>query len=69
MEEMPQDISTIDAEYDETSHRFPFFLPDGKHFLYTAAVGSCCPSLKPARIKIGVLDSADSETIAQSNPR
>ena len=62
---MPQDVSTIDSEYDETSHRFPFFLPDGKHFLYTASAGSCCPPLKPARIKVGVLDGGDSETIAQ----
>ncbi len=62
---IPQDTSTIDSEYDETSHRFPFFLPDGKHFLYTATVGSCCPALKPARIKVGVLDAADGETIAQ----
>ena len=62
---VPQDVSTLDSEYDETNHRFPFFLPDGKHFLYTATVGSCCPALKPARIKVGVLDAADSETIAQ----
>ena len=54
---------TLDAEYGETSHRFPSFLPDGKHFLYTATVGTCCPAAKPARIKIGVLDAAATETL------
>ena len=54
---VPQDISALDLDYGETSHRFPSFLPDGTHFLYTATVGTCCPAAKPARIKIGVLDS------------
>jgi len=58
-----QDISALDLEYGETSHRFPSFLPDGTHFLYAATVGTCCPSAKPARIKIGVLDSMATETL------
>ena len=61
----PHEISTLDSEYGETAHRYPFFLPDGKHFLYTAVVGSCCPTAKAARIKIGILDSPATETIAQ----
>jgi serine/threonine protein kinase len=31
----PVDVTTIDAS-QHTSHRWPFFLPDGKHFLYLA---------------------------------
>jgi eukaryotic-like serine/threonine-protein kinase len=60
---VPQDISALDLEYGETSHRFPSFLPDGTHFLYAATVGTCCPSAKPARTKIGVLDSMATETL------
>jgi Tol biopolymer transport system component len=30
----PEAASKLDAATGENSHRFPFFLPDGKHFLY-----------------------------------
>ena len=33
----PVDVTTIDSSRSETSHRWPVFLPDGKHFLYMAA--------------------------------
>ena len=32
----PQSISALDASRQETAHRFPWFLPDGRHFLYVA---------------------------------
>ena len=28
----------------ETNHRWPHFLPDGRHFFYTASTGTCCPA-------------------------
>jgi eukaryotic-like serine/threonine-protein kinase len=40
----------------EDAHRWPHFLPDGKHFFYTAVTGTCCPATKPGTIKIGSLD-------------
>ena len=40
----------------EDAHRWPYFLPDGRHFFYTAVTGACCPSAKPGTIKIGSLD-------------
>jgi eukaryotic-like serine/threonine-protein kinase len=33
----PREISKPDAARNEQSHRWPMFLPDGKHFLYLAA--------------------------------
>ncbi|MEO8436146.1 MAG: protein kinase [Pyrinomonadaceae bacterium] len=30
----PSPVTTLDQARSETSHRWPFFLPDGKHFLY-----------------------------------
>src|SRR5262249_44360900 len=33
----PKEISKPDAGRNEQSHRWPMFLPDGKHFLYMAA--------------------------------
>ena len=33
----PEPLTTLDTKLGEVSHRFPWFLPDGRHFLYTAA--------------------------------
>ena len=43
----------------EDAHRWPHFLPDGRHFFYTAVTGACCPPAKPGAIKIGSLDPAE----------
>jgi Tol biopolymer transport system component len=43
----------------EDAHRWPHFLPDGKHFFYTAVTGACCPPPTPGMIKIASLDQAD----------
>ncbi|HEX6463262.1 MAG TPA: protein kinase [Vicinamibacterales bacterium] len=32
----PRPVTTLDSSRKETAHRFPSFLPDGRHFLYTA---------------------------------
>ena len=55
----PAVVTTPDPGAGETSHRWPHFLPDGRHFLYTAARSACCPALKPGLIKTTSLDSAD----------
>ena len=33
-------VTTLDATRKESGHRFPFFLPDGDHFLYVALPGT-----------------------------
>ena len=32
----PAPVTTVDKDGQETNHDFPYFLPDGKHFLYVA---------------------------------
>lgn len=32
----PKPVTTLDPARQEISHRWPYFLPDGRHFLYTA---------------------------------
>jgi Tol biopolymer transport system component len=61
----PVAVSKIDSAYGDSFHRFPHFLPDGRHFLFTAAVGVCCPSTKPAEIRVGALDSAETIRLVQ----
>ena len=56
---VPTVVTTLDPATGETNHRWPHFLPDGRHFLYTAIDGTCCPASKPATIRIGSLDPAD----------
>jgi len=35
----PRQVTTLDAEREETSHRFPHFLPDGRRFTYFGVEG------------------------------
>jgi len=44
----------------ENAHRWPHFLPDGRHFFYTAVTGACCPPVKPGFVKIGSVDQSES---------
>ncbi len=55
----PAVVTTLDPATGETSHRWPHFLPDGRHFLYTASSGACCPPSKPGMIRMGSLDPAE----------
>jgi Tol biopolymer transport system component len=56
---MPTAATAIDPATGETNHRWPHFLPDGRHFLYTASTGTCCPPTKPAIVRIGSLDPSE----------
>ena len=48
----PVEVTKLDASRHETYHRYPFFLPDGRHFLYVAR-GSTTP---PDSIRVASLD-------------
>ena len=64
---VPTVVTTLDPTTGETHHRWPHFLPDGHHFLYTASTGTCCPPIKPAIIRVGSLDaSAPHVTLLQA---
>ena len=47
----PSAVTTLDAGGTETQHGFPFFLPDGRRFLYVAYTG-----LVPMGLYVGSLD-------------
>jgi Tol biopolymer transport system component len=63
----PVPASALDAQYGETSHRWPHLLPDGRHFLYTATTGTCCPAAKAARVRVGTLDGPDVVTLIDAD--
>ena len=62
---IPQPVTKIDTAAMEFSHRWPSFLPDGKHFLYlnqTYGGGT-----DRNRIVVGSLDSQEKKTIVAVN--
>jgi eukaryotic-like serine/threonine-protein kinase len=63
----PTLVSSPDKSRGEQSHRWPFFLPDGKHFLYVSFDGRSAG--RSGAIYVGSLDSNDKRlvTTATSN--
>jgi eukaryotic-like serine/threonine-protein kinase len=55
--------TALDPARKENSHRWPWFLPDGRHFLYATTVN---PS-NDATIYVGSLDSREARIVAQAN--
>jgi eukaryotic-like serine/threonine-protein kinase len=59
--------TTLDTSRGETSHRYPFFLPDGRHFLYLA-LNASGNSRDPAnRIWAGSLDAGPAKPLIAAN--
>jgi Tol biopolymer transport system component len=52
----PVAVTKLDSSRHETSHRYPFFLPDGRHFLYMATDLTSAPEDPPNAIRIASLD-------------
>jgi len=59
--------TTLDPSQKELSHRWPQFLPDGRHFIYLA--GSVfTPKENPTNsVRLGSLDSKESESLIYSH--
>jgi eukaryotic-like serine/threonine-protein kinase len=64
----PTEITKLDNSHGELTHRWPFFLPDGRHFFYSAAnfLGG---SMETASVYLGSLDSRETKLLfhARSN--
>ena len=50
-------VTTLNADNGETRHWFPFFLPDGRHFLYFAVGNKTAGPNSPNGIYVAALDS------------
>ncbi|MEO8349167.1 MAG: hypothetical protein ABI610_09670, partial [Acidobacteriota bacterium] len=49
-------VTKLDTSRRETTHRYPHFLPDGRHFVYLAANLAGAPDDAANRIKVGSFD-------------
>jgi len=58
-------ITKLDAKRGDNSHRMPFFLPDGKHFLYLARIASALPA-EGHQLLVGSIDGGESKAIVRS---
>jgi len=61
----PVEITKLDASRFETSHRWPVFMPDGKHFLYLGANFSGL--LENNAIFLGSLDSQERRLLVSTS--
>jgi Tol biopolymer transport system component len=59
----PVAITKLDETRHETSHRYPAFLPDGKHFLYTALNLAGSPLDEGNRLYVGSIDGAPAKPL------
>jgi Tol biopolymer transport system component len=59
----PEPVTKIDASVGETAHRYPFFLPDGRHFLYLALNTAGNPRHPANRIWVGSIDGAPAKPL------
>jgi Tol biopolymer transport system component len=57
----PRPVTSLDAAKQERSHRAPWFLPDGRHFLFL--------SQGPPRINIGSIDGPDRIELTDTQSR
>jgi serine/threonine protein kinase/Tol biopolymer transport system component len=59
----PTPITTLDQSKNVQSHRWPFFLPDGRHFLYVAGGPFSSQESPTNTIMVGSLDSKESKAL------
>ena len=57
-------VTTLDESRQETAHRWPFFLPDGRHFLYLARSAQ---QRENTAIYVGSLDSKEVKRITSAD--
>jgi Tol biopolymer transport system component len=59
----PVPVTKLDETRHETSHRYPFILPDGRHFLFTALNLAGSPNDEQNRLYVGSLDGAPARAL------
>jgi Tol biopolymer transport system component/predicted Ser/Thr protein kinase len=63
----PTQLTELDAARKENSHRWPFFLPDGKHFLYFARTVTTGTQSGGDAVCVGSLDGKDTKILLRTS--
>jgi eukaryotic-like serine/threonine-protein kinase len=64
---VPIPVTRFDPSRGEASHRWPFFLPDGRHFLYDVASFGSGGQQEKMGIYVGSLDSKEEKFLLRAN--
>jgi Tol biopolymer transport system component len=59
----PSPVTTFDTASGDTQHWFPFFLPDGRHFLYSTLGSKRAGATDPRGVYVGSLDPKEASTL------
>src|SRR6185295_10378731 len=59
----PATLTRLDSSREELGHQYPYFLPDGRHFLYLAI----CSRPEPEGIRVGSLDSRETKPLVNTH--
>jgi eukaryotic-like serine/threonine-protein kinase len=65
----PTPVTKLDPARHETSHRYPQFLPDGRHFLYLAVNLAGNPEDEANQVHVASLDSNDDRIVMRGYSR
>ncbi|MBS4027914.1 MAG: protein kinase, partial [Ignavibacteriales bacterium] len=60
-------ITTLDSVRKETTHRWPFFLPDGQHFLYFARTVATGSQGEGDAIRVASLDGKENKILVNTS--
>jgi Tol biopolymer transport system component/predicted Ser/Thr protein kinase len=61
-----ESLTRLDPARHEKAHRYPFFLPDGRHFLYMVASLGGAPGADSNVIRVGSLDGREDRLLVRA---
>jgi serine/threonine protein kinase len=64
---VPTAVTSLSVNENESSHRWPYFLPDGRHFLYLSVRGLSARDNPTNTIQVGSLDSKEHKPLFNSD--
>ncbi len=66
-EGIPEQITALDAARNESTHRWPYFLPDGKHFLYFSRTATTATQAEGHAVYVASLDGRVNKLLLHTN--
>jgi len=64
---IPEQITTLDAARNESTHRWPHLLPDGKHFLYFSRTATTATQAEGHAVFVASLDGHVNKLLVHTN--
>jgi len=65
----PEPVTTLDRDRFDVAHRWPHFLPDGRHFLFYLVSTTSPATSEHSGLYVGSLDSDETRLVVRSESR